>query len=95
MALRQTITNGPSKFDLMVSLFDGGVRNRRPVLFTYSNKNQIRVVINWLDRDSGDGENWSFCGYETRCDKGGEPVSSNHIRGFYSIKERTGWIDIV
>ena len=90
---RSLISEGPSKFDLMLALFDGDVHNRRKIIFTITDEGKIRsypgkTTINCVTRESGDGENWLFEGL-------GETAlcETIEVHGYYSTKLRTGWIE--
>lgn len=84
------ITQGPSKFDLCVSLFDGNRQGRRIVEFEIKNPAKIakiKVAINGVDQEDGSGEKWIFRGYLF-----GTGISCN-VHGFLSTQDRKGWID--
>lgn len=58
------IVAGPSKFDLMASLFMGDFRDRKPVVFHVMQNGRsvppFVVHINGVDREDGSGESWCF-----------------------------------
>ena len=87
---RYTILNGPSKFDLVVSLAHGDSHNRHRVAFMIREEDsQARdweesVVIHRLERKDDPGEIWDFFGT-------GE---QNYItRASYSTQTRKGWLE--
>jgi hypothetical protein len=86
---RYNITNGPSKWDLMLSLFDGDYRHRREALFFLqlgTIKDAVPFLINELAREGESGECWNFKGLagSHRCE----------CHGFFSIKNRKGWVQM-
>ncbi len=90
---RFTILNGPSKFDLMLALFDGDSINPRHVSFTVLDnslaKMGISVALNSLAREDGSSQNWLFTGYLWTTDH-----DNRSVKGYLSIKNRKGWIEI-
>ncbi|MDO8559421.1 MAG: hypothetical protein Q7S23_00075 [bacterium] len=92
---QHAIVDGPSKWDLMLSLFDGDCDHRRPVAFKVRRANgfeySVAVTINEVGREDGSGENWNIHGYlnsdPTGMFKAGVPV-----RCFFTTKRRTGWL---
>lgn len=97
-AVRNDIIQGPSKFDLMLALFDRKVNNPRHVDFKLSGGNVTTfVVINGVEVEDGSGENWIFKGYAknaTATDHQGAKTSSTCF-GFYRTDTRKGWIEFV
>ena len=83
---RFEIVNGPSKFDLMLALFDGNCDHRRIVDFTLLSPQKehktFSCIINDLKREDGSGESWLFAGY----------FGVNPLHGYFSTKHRKGWI---
>lgn len=96
MAIRATISKGPSKFDLMVSLFEGNPTPRHRVTFTVSPQNTIetrfardlRVSITCIEQEDGSGESWNFKGYVQK----DELSPSKIVDGYYSSATRKGYI---
>ncbi len=94
---RFNITNGPSKWDLMLALFDGDCHHKRMVRFSLKDLKRdpikdpeipdLSFVINTLEREDGSGENWNFEGYYPGSSQNGP------CQGFFSIRTRTGWIE--
>ncbi len=95
MAQRSNIVDGPSKFDLMLALFDSDSSHRRTVAFLLENPEakqgdlqcaSLNFVINEVGREDGSGENWLFDGYYKVADRSG------NARGFFSTRTRKGWV---
>lgn len=96
---RWDITDGPSKWDLMLALFDGDAQHRRWHVFTVSDPQAsprektsnlgMPILVNGLAREDGSGENWLFNG---EWDDG--TIAQNKVRGFFSTKTRKGWIEL-
>jgi len=90
------IVDGPSKWDLMLALFDsrGGSRFVEMRTTRGSSKNVTRrhLVIHTLQQEDGSGNNWNFEGYLV--DE--EPLNryAAQISGFYSIHKRKGSLKI-
>jgi len=91
------IINGPSKWNFILSLSDGGFASRRKVTFsikapqsTPDNASLLNIdcVLNGLKRTDEDDENWSFIGYCIF-------DNSEHVpcQGFFSNLTRTGWVE--
>lgn len=83
------IIGGPSKFDLMVSLFEGNPQHRRTVAFKLEGLWQdINVAITGVEQEDGSGESWNFSGWVM-----GEPKA--HVRGYYASRGRSGYFHFV
>ena len=81
---------GPSKFDLMLSLFDGNKEPRRTVEFKLEGAREaIVVAITAVQQENGSGESWNFEGQlvNYRC--------GFNVRGYYSSNSRKGYITFV
>lgn len=85
------ISNGPGKWDLMVSLFEGNPTHRRKVRFEIPNGHrgneshtELDVAITLVAQEDGSGESWLFEGYRNGSVRG-------MIHGYYSTRTRTGW----
>lgn len=79
------IRGGPSKFDLMLSLFAGGNVGvtRQTVVFVLEaseDESSVIVHIESVEREDGSGESWNFEGYRNQ----------NRVRGYYNSRNRTG-----
>ncbi|MEK7520155.1 MAG: hypothetical protein AAB581_02875 [Patescibacteria group bacterium] len=88
------IINGPSKWDLILALFEGDSLSRRQVKFTIRRHipfleflgTEPYVVINEIGRESGCKETWLFKGYM------GENIT---VEGYFHTDNRKGWIKVV
>jgi len=88
-----TITGGPGKWDLLVSLGEAYV-SRKKVEFKYFMLNSrfnvhLPVVITELSHEDGSGESWNFAGTAEFTN------GSKRIKGYYSSLRRTGTFKIV
>lgn len=84
------IVNGPSKFDLMLSLFDGNQTPRRTVSFQLEGvEMHIPVAIVMIEQEDGSGESWNFKG-QTRFEGA---KGSFHIKGYFATKGRCGHLE--
>ena len=88
MAVRYDITDGPSKMDFMLSLFDGDTQHRRPVVFTLRGEGLTSFIIDGVEREDGSGENWIFKGSYYL-----GSISRILAHGFFSTRMRKGWIE--
>lgn len=94
------IVQGPSKFDLMLALFDRKPINTRSVEFKLAGGNNIsaHVVLNGVEVESGCGESWIFKGYVRRASPSLErsvPAPPSDCWGYYRTDTRKGWIKLV
>lgn len=92
MARRFEIVDGPSKWDLMLALFDRECCPSRMVTFSIRGpqmdlgKHPIfseSFEINEVSQEDGSGENWLFKG----------SCFSKHAHGFFSTRTRKGWLE--
>lgn len=85
-----TVVGGPSKFDLMLSLFDGNKEPRRTVEFQLDGaRGPIVVAITTVQQEDGSGESWCIKGWITNYRR------SFDIEGYYSSKGRAGRIAFI
>jgi hypothetical protein len=89
---RLEITDGPSKFDLMIALFDGKSHDRRTVKFVFHNppadfSTWHNFVVNMLERKNGQLDDWLFAGYFS------DALRPTYMQGFFSTKTRKGWME--
>ena len=97
------IVNGPSKWDLMLSLFDDGNPHRRKVTFFLEDPREkakeprlqvllvLEFIIDKLERAAGrrsEGK-WDFGGFYLKNDDHYE-----YARGSFSTKNRKGWVEL-
>jgi hypothetical protein len=91
MSSTSTILDGPSKFDLMLSLFDGNSTKPRYARFfilepgARESSNSIPVLISGIIREDGSGEKWIFTGY----------IQGKSVTGYFCTQDRRGWIRYV
>jgi hypothetical protein len=85
------IVNGPSKFDLMVSLFEGNPESRRTVKFVVEDGREANVAITMIKQEDGSGESWMY--------EGDGNFLGGRIRfrmnGYFSSRARSGTLSIV
>jgi hypothetical protein len=83
------VVGGPSKFDLMVSLFEGNPKDRRTVAFKLEGlRQEIKVAITGVQQEDGSGESWNIEGWVM-----GEP--SAHVKVYYCSRGRSGFFRFV
>lgn len=100
---RLPITAGPPKWEWMLSLMDGNSDHRRSISFEVSKEksalslmpairkqeNQtVHVFINMIAREDNSGGSWLFEGCSVVAG------DRTEVRGYYSTKNRTGWIEL-
>lgn len=93
---RLNITDGPSKWDLILAIFEGDSLHRREVTFTLEDRGTTDPNIQWFDqrsfmlngasREDGSGNNWLIHGYFLG-------ATTVHAHGFYSTRTRDGWLE--
>ena len=91
-----SIAHGPDKFDFVLSLSDGDVANRHPVVFKIFDGGEINVVINTIQRGDEDSDYiWKFVGKATygTYEAFNIPLGSE-IVGFYNTSTRQGEVRI-
>lgn len=88
--IRADIHAGPSKFDLMLALFDRAGSRPRSVQFTAGpGHSLVDVVITGVSMEDGSGESWLFEGYERPPrDRG----TTTPLCGSYRTNTRAGWL---
>ena len=93
MAFTGEIVNGPSKWDLMLGLFDGNSSSRRSVVFSavnlFNNIEEVAVFVNFLAREDGSGEKWNFAGF--MIDAAWKAVA---VKGYFSTQHRRGTMTV-
>lgn len=87
---RPSILGGPSKFDLMLSLFDGRTPDFRIISFTVETEKKFKldVTVSEVAREDGSGESWLLRGYTA-------PTAGfrREFRAWYRTDRRIGWIE--
>ncbi len=79
----QTIVDGPSKFDLMLALFDTGGRT---VAFRMKSDDTVQARIHSVGIEDGSGESWLISGSYKWLDN-----VTCLFEGYYSTRRRTGY----
>lgn len=83
------VVGGPSKFDLMVSLFEGNPQHRRTVAFKLEGlRQEVHVAITGVQQEDGSGESWNIEGWVK-----GEP--SAHVKAYYTSRGRSGYFRFI
>ena len=96
------IIDGPSKFDLMLSLFDTNNLITRMVTFKVVNLPRLckpaiadQVCIDRLERSRQEEDLWAFSGFRIADE---ERKTNNHINihyeGMYSTRKRRGYMEM-
>lgn len=88
----RVIIDGPSKFDLMVSLFDGTTESQKVLVFRLDNQRILNIRITSLQREDGSGENWIFQGFTNHYPR--PYAEEQHVNGFFSTQNRKGRLTI-
>lgn len=85
--LKFPVTGGPSKFDLMLSLFDGNQTPRKTVEFKLEGiKTPVRVAVTGVSQEDGSGESWIIEGWLSGMEK------SFPISLWFTTSSRKGYI---
>ena len=83
------ISNGPSKFDLMLALFDSKFPDFRTVIFHLEGGMRFEANISGVQAEDGSSESWNFTATGRLNAKQSE---FSHVHGYYSTAKRTGAI---
>lgn len=84
-----SIVNGPSKFDLMLALFDSKFPDFRTVIFDLRDGRKFHANITGVEAEDGSSISWNFTGvgrFSTEHCK----VPGEHVSGYYDTMRRTG-----
>lgn len=81
MTTRNQIIDGPSKFDLMMSVFG----NKPTVHFLIKGGVKLEVIIDKVGREDGSVESWIF--------EGTTPRGLLKVDGYFNTQRRTGWME--
>ena len=104
MAATYKIHNGPSKLDLMLSLFDSSLSHPRSVTFQMTRDPyverghtiingfpvEMEVHITEVGKEDGSGESWAFSGYASF--KG---QASKSVKGYFHTQHRSGNLKVL
>lgn len=85
MATHLDIVDGPSKYELMLGLFDSATTRPRPVEFRLSRRVALEAHIQSVSREDGSGESWNLEGWV---------VSGEVFDAYFNTKRRTGHIHL-
>lgn len=83
------VTTGPSKFDLMNSLFVWQP-NHLTVHFQDARGTYYEVMISAVEAEDGSGDRWMFKGREVI----GGKVAQKPLTGFFDTKNRHGYLKV-
>lgn len=88
---KYNIEDGPSKWDLMLGLFDN-LSNGRTVRFNLDREagpgtSYIAVCLNAVSREDGSGNSFCFEGYIPN-------KFGGHVKGWMTTTKRKGWLEI-
>jgi hypothetical protein len=86
------IKSGPSKFDLMLALFDCDIDKVRTVSFELSNGTEIEVGISSVEREDGSGESWNINAFIWWLNNQGCYKPNQRIKIYYTTQYRRGRI---
>ena len=84
-----TIIGGPSKFDLMLAMFDGRYISPRTVTFKLEGDDELTTSIDSVQAEDGSAESWNFKGKGCRKSNASEVVD---VDGYFSTANRRGWL---
>lgn len=94
-AERYEIQRGPSKFDMMVSLFSGAKLDRKTVSLRMRSTTKfvrdvnVDIVIEGVKREDDSGEEWLFSG--VICSKDSLPFCEGEtVKGCFNTSDRRG-----
>lgn len=103
-AQQQTIVDGPSKWDLIMSFADRQIVNTRKVRIRTEEGRHYELVLNSLAHEDGSGESFLIRGYSHEVDKdvpagriaarGSVPNPTRGFSGYFHTKTRKGWIKV-
>ncbi len=94
--LNAKIIDGPSKFDLLLALFDRKSVNTRQVTFATENGRDLgqtlSATINSVEAEDGSGESWNLKGYFVSRLRGTIPAPPVHFQMYFHTGRRQGMI---
>ena len=88
------IKNGPSKYDLMLALFERNMNNPRPVTFTlkstdksnwWADDTKLTLHITEVGIEDGSGESWCFRG---------QSEDGTRHKGWFRTDRREGTVEV-
>ncbi len=98
------IEQGPSKYDLMLAVFDHSCHRPRPVTFGLRNGETehpapilvMDVVVTKVERADSFGESWDFEGVSVSASDGSVPNTDggDKVEGRFNVKCRIGFLKL-
>ncbi len=85
----KNIVRGPSKFDLMLALFDSKFPDFRTVVFQLEDGTHFEANITGVQAEDGSANSWNFTATGRLNTKSNEFA---HVHGYYSTAKRTGTV---
>ena len=85
------IIGGPSKFELMLGLFDNTMSEPRRVSFQLQGGTALSVCLLSVGREDGSGESWLFEGAIQWPDAS----HNRRVKGYFTTKRRTGHVVLI
>lgn len=94
---------GPSKWDLMIALFQGNTDTQERVEFTVDGthegddiRGKLYLRINVLGREDGSGDCWLFEGFAAFTPDGNRVkiLDNFKVHGYFGLRSRQGWIQL-
>ncbi len=82
----EAIVNGPSKWDLMLAIFDSTSEKPRRVTFVLHDGRRIEMNLVAISREDGSGESWCFEGLVRLSDGECERL----LKGYFATRDRRG-----
>ncbi|MBI3573158.1 MAG: hypothetical protein HY092_03090 [Candidatus Kerfeldbacteria bacterium] len=90
------IINGPSKWDLMLSLFDSKTGHEHEVQFQLEVGVTMHVFLSSVEREDGSAESWNFQGWSTGYSTARVMWKQHqHVRGYFNTLRRKGHFRLV
>jgi hypothetical protein len=88
------VTNGPSKFDLMLSVFE---RKVVTLALKRCGVKDVRVIVSAIEQEDGSCDSWCVKGFIVQDCPIHQELSREYLifEGYYSTKDRMGHIDLL
>ncbi len=83
----RNISNGPSKYDLMIALFEPRGANTRTVEIMMEDGSLHVASVSKVEIEDGSGEKFMIVGYVW-----GDDNSRRPYYGYFQTNKRTGWL---
>ncbi len=85
------IIDGPSKFDLMMALFDNTATAPRRLNFRLEGEEVFSIYLLSVGREDGSGESWLLEGIAFWPSR----FSDRKVKGYFSTQRRIGHLNIL